>query len=165
MVRLLSSGGRSRVRKGRGNEQWPLHACPRVSTRVSTSRRQRAPPPLLAATPGTTPEKSTRCITHVCTCTHTYSSGLHSLIRAHLEDKQFGQARRLRVQDAWAVGGHRPSCPRKGGPFWPQPHSRGQDASCSNMQATPAPRLPGPQDRCLSLRGAGRLGARAQRGS
>lgn len=30
MVRLLSFGGRSRVRKGRGNQQWPPHACPRV---------------------------------------------------------------------------------------------------------------------------------------
>ena len=30
VVQLLSFGGRSRVRKGRGNQQWPLHACPRV---------------------------------------------------------------------------------------------------------------------------------------
>ena len=47
----------------------------------------------------------------------------------------------------------------------PQPHSRGQDASCSNMQAAPAARLPRPQGHCLSLRGAGRLGVRAQQGS
>lgn len=57
--------GRSRVGKGSGNEQWPLHACPRVSTRVSTSRGQRAPPPLVAATPGATPEKSTGRVAHV----------------------------------------------------------------------------------------------------
>lgn len=53
-------------------------------------------------------------------------------------------------------GGHRPSCPRKGGPFWPQPHSRGQSQLLEHV-GHPSPTPPGCPDPSITASALGVL--------
>lgn len=102
-----------------------------VSTRMSTSRPQHAPPPLLPATPGTTPKKSARCITHVCT-------------HVELRVPWSGLTRRLRVQDAWAVGDTGPPAPGRVTPSGPSPTPEGRTPAARTRGPPPPPGCPDP---------------------